>query len=63
MQHGKHSANSTGTEQFATPYLVVNGGVQKVFPAETKNNMNESKKSLKAEASRGVAVLTIISNV
>lgn len=32
-----------GTEQSATPYLVVNGGVQKVFPAEMENNMNESK--------------------
>lgn len=68
MQHGKLLANFTGKEQSATPYLVVNGGVQKVFPAETENNMNESKmaekkRSLKAEASRVVAVLTIISKV
>lgn len=39
----KSCLQSTGTEQSATPYLVVNGGVQKVFPAETENNMNESK--------------------
>lgn len=49
MQHGKLSANFTGTEQSATPYLVINGGVQKVFPAETENNMNESKWKKKKE--------------